>query len=394
MKLAPVTEGERIRQLDGIRGFALFGILLVNMPSFLYPLLFLPEEGLTSAETAVDGIIRLLFNMFVQTKFYTIFAFLFGVGFYLFMNRAESKQLPYSSLFARRLGVLLLFGVAHLVFLWYGDILHTYALAGFLLMLFYKASERAIKIWAWTLLLAVQSLYALMLLIPEEYVPEIDMHGLVDQAIHAYSNGTVGEWLQFRLAHEIPLIVSNGIFVVISVLPLFLFGFLAAKRGIFSSTKQHLPAIRRAWWSGLCLSVVLVPMIPLAQLGIIDFPSSRYIAAQSFITWSGLSLSVFYVTSLILLYQKEREKHLFKHLEPVGRMALSNYLAQTILIVLIVRLGDLYGEANLLLGLIISLTIFIMQVFVSRWWLDKYQFGPAEWLWRCLTYGKFVPMKR
>ncbi|MBY0087491.1 DUF418 domain-containing protein [Brevibacillus brevis] len=394
MKVAPVAEGERIRQLDGIRGFALLGIVLVNMPSFLYPIMFLPDAGMVNTHSEMDSWIRLLFNMFVQAKFYTIFSFLFGVGFFLFMYRAESKQLPYRSLFTRRLFVLLIVGMVHLVFLWYGDILHTYALAGFLLLLFYHRQESTIKRWAWTLLVGMQALSALTLTVPEELVPIPDQSLLIQKAIDAYTNGSMIEWLQFRVGYEIPLVLSFEFFVILSVFPLFLFGFLAAKRGVFERTEDFIPAIRRVWWLALGLSVVLVPMIPLVQFGVVKFPASIWITVQTFVTWSGLSLCAFYITSLLLLYRKESGKRMLKHFEPVGRMALSNYLSQTIIAVLVVRVGHLYGTPALALGLVFSLGIFTVQIFVSRWWLANYQFGPAEWLWRCLTYGKFVPMKR
>ncbi|MBG9945475.1 DUF418 domain-containing protein [Brevibacillus formosus] len=394
MKVAPVSEGERIRQLDGIRGFALLGILQVNMPSFLYPIMFLPDAGMVNTHSEMDGWIRLLFNMFVQTKFYTIFSFLFGVGFFLFMHRAESKQLPYQSLFTRRLVVLLIFGMTHLVFLWYGDILHTYALAGFLLLLFYHRQEKTIKRWAWTLLIGMQALSAMMLTVPEDLVSMPDQTALIQKAINAYTNGSIIERLQFRVGYEIPVVLSFEFYVILSIFPLFLFGFLAAKRGVFERTEAFIPAIRRVWWLALGLSVVLVPMIPLVQFGIVKFPASISIAVQTFVTWSGLSLCAFYITSLLLLYRKERGKRMLKHLEPVGRMALSNYLSQTIITVLVVRVGQLYGTPELALGLVFSLVIFTAQIFVSRWWLANYQFGPAEWLWRCLTYGKLVPMRR
>ncbi|MBW5467142.1 DUF418 domain-containing protein [Brevibacillus formosus] len=394
MKVAPVSEGERIRQLDGIRGFALLGILLVNMPSFLYPIMFLPDAGMVNTHSEMDGWIRLLFNMFVQTKFYTIFSFLFGVGFFLFMHRVESKQLPYQSLFTRRLVVLLIFGMTHLVFLWYGDILHTYALAGFLLLLFYHRQEKTIKRWAWTLLIGMQALSAMMLTVPEDLVSMPDQTPLIQKAVDAYTNGSIIERLQFRVGYEIPVVLSFEFYVILSVFPLFLFGFLAAKRGVFERTEEFIPAIRRIWWLALGLSVVLVPMIPLVQFGIVKFPASISIAVQTFVTWSGLSLCAFYITSLLLLYRKEGGKRMLKHLEPVGRMALSNYLSQTIITVMVVRVGNLYGTLELALGLVFSLVIFTAQIFVSRWWLTKFQFGPAEWLWRCLTYGKLVPMRR
>jgi len=168
VRATPVSEAERIHQLDAIRGFALFGIFLVNMPTFSHPMLFLPALGLPADHTLFDEWIRILLHMFVQTKFYTIFSFLFGAGFYLFMSRAEKKSLPMKPMYLRRITILFLLGMTHLFFLWYGDILHTYALTGIMLLLFYKRADKTIRKWAWSLLLALQLLYGLVLFIPAD----------------------------------------------------------------------------------------------------------------------------------------------------------------------------------------------------------------------------------
>lgn len=396
VRAAPTTDEQRIQQLDGIRGFALFGIFLVNMPTFLQPALFLPDSGLPADHSPMDEWIRLLLNMFVQTKFYTIFSFLFGAGFYLFMSRAERKGVPMQRLYLRRIAVLFVFGMLHLLFGWYGDILHSYALAGLILLLFYRRKDASVRRWAWTLLIGMQTLYALTLIVPSDTAQDssVGQPALVDQAIEAYNHGSWSQWMQFRLAHELPQLADQEWLVIWSVLPLFLFGFSLARRGLFGNVPRFVPAIWRVWWCVLVASVLLVSMIPLLQYGVLSMPASRAVAAQVFVEGSGLTLSAFYICSLLLLYEKERGQQLLKVLEPVGRMALTNYLAQTVVSVLLARVFHLYGTAGMGLGLLLCLFVFSLQIVGSRWWLTQYRYGPAEWVWRSLTYGARMPMRR
>ncbi|MGG4498862.1 DUF418 domain-containing protein [Brevibacillus reuszeri] len=395
MRGTPVLEADRIHQLDGIRGFALFGILLVNMPTFLHPVLFLPANGLAFEHSTLDEWIRLFFDMFVQTKFYTIFSFLFGAGFYLFMNRAEQKGLPMNAMFLRRISVLFLLGVIHLGLFWYGDILHTYAIAGNFLLFFNKGTDKTIRNWAWSLLMLIQLLYALLLFIPSDpSVVGSESHAIAQKAVAAYSSGSWGEWIQFRFAFEFPIVASNEFLAILTVLPLFLFGLLAARRGVFTADGKHRTAFRRMWWVTLILSIVLISMIPLVKKGIVQFPAPDHVASIVFVGWSGLTLSVFYICSFILLYEKAAFHKGLRHLEAVGRMALSNYLGQTIVTVGLVMVFKLYGTLSLGVGLIYCLVLFSLQILASKWWLSHYQFGPVEWLWRCLTYARWMPMKR
>lgn len=396
MNLSPVSEGDRIHQLDVIRGFALLGIVLVNMPTFLHPMLFLPVEALPVQYSRTDEWIRLLFNMFIQTKFYTIFSVLFGAGFYLFMHRAEQKGLPMKRLFARRLWVLFGFGTLHLLLLWYGDILHTYALAGFILLLFYNKSKKMVHSWALLLLFLYQGLMALMLYLPSDPATEQmeGTAGLAKLAEQIFNEGSWSQWLGFRLTYELPYVISNEWYAVVTVLPLFLLGFSLARQGVFHRTRDFLPAIRRVWWISLILSLPLVAMIPLLQGGVVVLPSPVDIAVLVFVGWSGLTLCAFYICSWMLLCADETWRKRLMPLAFAGRMALSNYLVQTIVFVGFVRLFHAYGMVSLLTGTILCLVLFALQMMWSRWWLAHYRYGPLEWVWRCLTYGAWIPLKK
>ncbi|ACB84336.1 DUF418 domain-containing protein [Natranaerobius thermophilus] len=144
----PISEKNRISEIDIIRGVALFGVLLVNVVAFNFTL---PAhlQGVTPLTnplhlgSAIDRLSAVFIQLFAEGKFYTIFSFLFGLGFYIFISRAEEKGLDSRKLFKRRMLALLGFGILHLILVWYGDILHVYALGGFLLVLFRNKSERS-----------------------------------------------------------------------------------------------------------------------------------------------------------------------------------------------------------------------------------------------------------
>jgi uncharacterized protein len=296
-------------------------------------------------------------------------------------------------LFLRRLVVLLLIGIMHMFLFWYGDILHTYAVAGFILMLFYKKKKQTVHRWAWTLLIFIQALLGLTLLIPSAG-PNHAQALLAQEAIDAYNHGSWGEWLQFRWLYEIPYVLSNEILALLTVIPLFLFGFSAAREGVFTQPAAYREKIRRIWRLSLLLSIPLVAMIPLVKYGVVPFPAPAYLASQVFVTWSGLTLCAFYITSFLLLLSGKSGEGRLARLGLVGRMSLTNYLMQTLVFVFIARFFSLYGSASLAFGLVVCLALFLVQVAFSRWWLSRYMYGPMEWVWRCSTYAEIVPLKR
>ncbi|MCU4919038.1 DUF418 domain-containing protein, partial [Bacillus cereus] len=163
-----MQQNARIHSLDIIRGIAILCILFANLPTM---------TGLDPFNQAgyigTDKVIRFLVDLFIQAKFYTIFAFLFGVGFYIFMKNTEAKGYPMYRLFIRRLCILLLFGLLQFTFLWYGDILHAYALAGFILLFFYKRSTRLIFIAGCSFLMVSYVLHIIVFLRASSSISEV-----------------------------------------------------------------------------------------------------------------------------------------------------------------------------------------------------------------------------
>jgi len=391
MRVSPVSDQERIEVIDIIRGFALFGIFLVNMPTFHSPELYVEQYGLSPGYSAPDEMLLLFLDMFVQGKFYTMFSFLFGLGFAIFMSRAAQKGLPVYWLFSRRLLALLVFGLLHLLLLWYGDILHTYALAGFLLLLFYRRSHATILGWAFALLAAVQLLNLLALTVPAPPPdPAVQEAGWqkVAEAVAVYNGGSFSEWFSFRLQHEIPVVAGFAPIAAASVLPLFLAGLYAGKKGVFLQPEQHLPLIKRVWWISLLLSVPSVLLILLVRYGLVRFAAPRELAAEVFVYLSGVTLCFFYLSSILLLVRSERWLSILRPFRYAGQMSLTNYIGQTILSLLLFLGWNLYGSVSLLTGFLLCLAMFPLQVLASRFWLQRYRFGPLEWLWRGLTYGR------
>jgi len=405
----PVQAQERIEILDVIRGFALLGILIANMPSFNSPAHYFEVIGKDMWTGFWDTITYSFISLFIQGKFYVMFSFLFGLGFAIFYERAKAKTTRSILLFYRRLFILLLIGLVHAFFIWSGDILVTYALFGFLLPLFFNRKPKTLLIWAvalfcvlilWTAL--VIGLMALMNMVKEGTTVDImqsvvtDMESRAESSLHAYSQGTFAEIMTQRTSDTL-FALSQTLYVgLFMVFPLFLLGLYVGKRAVFQNIETNLTLIKTTWkWSlaiGLPMSIVQFICRNLMAADLFSFYSVLHTVAAIF---GGTGLCLFFMTSIVLLCQDKKWSLKLKPLASMGRMSLSNYLLQSIICTAIFYsygLG-LYGKVGPALGLVLTLAIFTIQVFISTYWFKRYQFGPIEWVWRCFTYGKLFRMK-
>ena len=398
-KHTPIATSDRIVSLDIIRGFALFGILLVNMPLFQTPKLIEDLYMITPSMSSTDSFLRMLLDVFVEAKFFTIFSFLFGISFYIFIKRAEEKQDNFYLLYSRRLIGLALFGLLHLVFLWYGDILLQYALSGFLLIYFYNKENKTILKWLGVFTFALLALLSLSILgsassvkQPNTSLQEIGSRK-VQEAIDVYQNGSYVEWISYRFFNEVIPVLMNLPFQLITSLFMFLIGLYVAKRGIFNNIPLHKPFIKRVCVISFIVSIPISIAIIILHLKIVDFGVLNNEMIQSLVMISGLSLSFFYVSTLVLLLEREKWRRILSPLSYVGRMALTNYILQTIIGVGVFTGLAMFGTLNIGLGIIISIIIFPLQILFSYLWLKRFRFGPLEWVWRSITYGKMQPLK-
>ncbi|HSN67301.1 MAG TPA: DUF418 domain-containing protein, partial [Fusibacter sp.] len=300
-----LQNNNRIIEMDIIRGFALFGVLLVNMTMI--------DATMYSYESP-----SLLIHLFAVGKFYTLFSMLFGLGFFYFMNKPDGTLVA-GYLFRRRLIALFFFGLLHLIFVWYGDILHVYAITGAILL---NNRNRSVKsLLKTSVLLFILSTF-MFAWFSSSGGTQGDMSTVIQDAESAYTQTSYFNMLYYRITHELPMIAFNFIAVLPKILSLFMFGYYIGKRQIFSSLEDNLSLVRRTWR----LSGVIAFVCGLGYTLIIgEYIALRLeILAVVFDELLTLSGALFYATSLILLYQSARFKKIVSPLQFSGKMALTN----------------------------------------------------------------------
>ncbi len=404
--IGPVTESERIEIVDIVRGFALFGVLVVNFSHDL------PWESLFGKlfPGPADRAAYFLLSLLMKGKFYMLFSFLFGWGFALQMSRAEKRGVHFVSFYSRRLFVLLLFGLV-VAILGPWEVLIDYAFAGYFLFIFRRLPLKAVLIAACLCLCywpAQDAIHAYRLARPRtaEATRQADARAQAERTafyeedLRLHAHGSSKDVVVRHARGWGRALSSVGFYldIVGTVLPLFLLGLYVGRRGILHDVRGHLAFLRRVLWWGLGLGAfgtlvcwLIYPYYPGQP------PVSGWADPMAGLAYAvgTPTLCFFYATGIVLLGQRPAWKLRMAPLAAFGRMALSNYLLQWLITVgLFYPYGlGLYGRVGPLLGLALAVPIFPLQVFVSTWWMNNFRFGPAEWLWRTLTYGKLQPMR-
>ncbi len=406
----PTSGSNRIQTLDVLRGLAIFGILMVNMPLMNAPLVTILSD--VKVWTDLPNQLAMGFiKLFFEGKFYVLFSLLFGYGFWLFLNKTMPEGKSVVPLYRRRVFFLLIFGIAHIVLLWPGDILVFYALMGFILIAFKKVSDRSLIKWAIGLILVpvlLNGFFVLMVFLAG-FSPEGTaamnagfaenarrVNEIIHRALEVYPTGSFSELITMRLT-EYSMLLPGVLFFYPNVLAMFLLGQYAARKGYLQNPENHLPFFRKVFTVGLAIGLPLNvfygwihSFVNLSEPSVYSFLSALIIG------FGGPSLTLAYISGIILLISKGRLKYFMAKLAPVGRMALTNYLTHSIVAsVLYLSYGfALYGKVNIWQGILITVAIFLIQIPLSNWWLKRFRFGPFEWLWRSLTYLEWQPMKK
>jgi uncharacterized protein len=401
----PRPPSERLLLMDALRGFALLGILLMNIEFFSRPMHDF-TAGLGATEGA-DGLAGWIVYVFVQGKFWVLFSLLFGMGFALMRERLEADGRPFARLYLRRTLALAAIGVAHIVLLWPGDILLAYALTALCLMLFMPLSGR----WLWILGLlfyfGTTGLMAFMGwamgLMPEEMRAEA-----VAQMAADYEEGLAGARIYAeggylaitaqRASDYFGYMLSTVLmFQVPTILGVFLFGSWLQRSGRIAKAREH----QRFWLllglAGLVVGALLVG----ASLGIgtrfdpVD-EFDRGLLAMAVMMLGNLPVALAYLSIFVLLFQTRLGSMVLGLLAPAGRMALTHYLTQSLVLGLLFYGYGLgwYGEVGRLGQVQIALLLFAAQAALSPMWLRYFRYGPMEWLWRGMTYGQLPPFRR
>lgn len=409
--MAPVQQTERLQIVDTLRGFALFGILFVNMTIFSRPiqLILFPADP---ASPWFDHAAEWLIHFLGEGKFYALFSMLFGLGLTLLMERVEGRGGKFTPLYLRRLLVLLGFGLVHAFLVWMGDILILYALTGSLLILFRKAKPRALLVWI-VLLVTLPLLFnagttglvELGKSVPEgaqqiEAVFAETIAGFetdLANAYRVYASGNFAEITAQRVSDYTSMGLSAYVVMGFNILAMFLLGVYFGKQGIFRDLEAYRGLFRKLLTWGLLLGLggnALYASLILSMSRV--EPTWPLLLATVAQTLGAPLLMLAYVSAFCLLALNPVWGKRIQVLAPVGQMALTNYLTQSIVCTLIFYgygLG-LFGQMGEALGIGLTFVIYLLQIHFSHWWMKRFQYGPAEWLWRSLTYLKPQPMSR
>ena len=401
----PAASRERIEVLDALRGFAILGILVMNLYSFT-GWMYVPAGQKAVMVGVLDRAALQFGEVLVRGKFYTIFALLFGIGFAIQRQRGrvDATFLP---MYRRRLGVLLAIGLVHLVLLWRGDILALYALCGFLLIPFRNCRDRTLVAWAVVCLLVPVAIYAAMAASGGRFDPGAPLAGARDfvegrlfpagvDNMAVLSGGSWGDVLRWNLAGAFDrcadLFREGRLFKVEAV---FLLGLWVGRRLKATRSAAQDMLLQRVLIAGLAIGVpgnFVLAQIAGSDADGVPTPIGVMEALVSAVAVVPMGLA--YAAGFTLLRWRAGWGRVLHYLAPAGRMALSNYLGQTLIGLSFYGIGfGVVGRIGPGLSAVIALAIFAAQVVVSTMWLRYFQFGPVEWGWRSLTYQRRIPMR-
>ena len=379
------------------------GILIINAMSILAVNRSTP--AFTVKIPVLDRLLQDLILFFVESKFFTLFSLLFGIGFAIQIQSAERQGNAFLPRISRRMAGLLLFGIAHILLLWDGDILVIYAITGAILIAFRKTIFTRIRIWVIALLgvptLLVAAVFSYTLIARLSTSAAATFKKNDDSLAKSFADTTATQNLLHNnfsagIADRIhtylnlsPLLLSR----IPTVLAMFLIGLYLGRSNFIRNLPDKVDLLKRIRFWGLSTGFTLMFVIVVgtksfptvtALVGIIE---DQYLA--------GPVLCLGYAAAFTLAFLKQPHLLVFKFFARVGQMALTNYLSQS-LVLTFLSYGWGLGLALRLNGfqvLAICLILYPTQVVLSSLWLCNFRYGPLEWVWRCITYWKVLPIK-
>ncbi|MCC2116705.1 DUF418 domain-containing protein [Bacillus halotolerans] len=371
----PVSLRERVHFLDIVRGFALLGIIIVNY--------FLIVDSVKGFEMTSDDVLHNLVSWFAEGKFVTLFSFLFGVGFMIFMDRAAQKVDSPNKLFARRLSILLGFGILHITFVWVGDILSFYAISGFLLLAFYKRTAKTVLRWIIALIVfqfltPVFTMLYNVINTAGQKNPNFSEFTLFSHSSLTYIESISARWT------DMVTMAASSFHMIYSMFLMFLLGVYFVKMEFFKDMEAKKPIWKRIWIISTIAFLITQSSI---LLDMFNFSNISSVLGQN----GGLTGSMFYMSTFAMLFlyvpQLRGPMMIFTK---VGRMSLTCYLLHSIIgTVLFLRYGfGLAGHIQSAGTFMFSLAVYFVLMIFSTLWLRRFKYGPMELIWRKLTYGK------
>ncbi|WP_431512927.1 DUF418 domain-containing protein [Variovorax sp. DAIF25] len=388
---------QRQTTVDALRGFALLGILVVNIATFAstYYGMGLPDPLANSLPERLAVFVR---TFVFETKFYLLFSFLFGYSFLLQKEAAQRAGRAFAPRMARRLLGLWLLGVAHGVLLYQGDILTTYGVIGVVLLMLHRRGDRFLLSAGVALVLGTALLWAAFSLLLSFALGggPMDLRSAYAEAVSALAayRGTPMTVIVQHLRELSQIWWLTALVQAPTALAMFFAGFVAGRHALLADTGAHLPLFRRLLAWGLVVGLPGAAFY--AQSALRVDGSVRDFLGLSATLLTAPFLSAAYACALVLLFRTPRGRVLERWLAPAGRMALSNYLLQSAVCAWLFLAYGLrwIGATPPLAAMGIAFAIFGCQLPLSRWWMGRFAYGPVEWLLRAFTNLALPSMRR
>ena len=392
----PINLKNRIHSLDLIRGFAILGILIMNITSFSQISMAYMNPTIGAGLEGYNQYFHGFNFIFADTRFMSIFSMLFGAGVILFTQRIEAKGKRVAALHYKRMFWLLFFGLIHAYFIWVGDILVAYAICGSLVFFFRKKSIRTLFIMA-IILFLIPIIFNFMTFYgmpADELESTFAFFHPSTEEIASQTQAMRGSYLK-----QMPLRMEEalGLQTVVFMIEIFwrtsammLLGMILYRKGILSADKST------AYYKKM-ICVGFVPGLILSSIGLGQVYASEWSGAYvmnigaNYKFLSGLFMALGYIGLVIWIYKKGIFKKFQNRLQATGRMAFTNYIGMSVICTLIFNghgLG-LFGKLDRLQQFLIVIGVWVIMLIISPLVLKKYQFGPLESLWRKLTYFSF-----
>lgn len=396
----PISSAERVFELDLVRGMALLGILVMNMPGFAASF-YSGMAGFEIWTSWWDEWTALLRNVLFSGKFNSMFSLLFGIGFALQLQRLiERRGSQGIRIYVRRLAGLFLFGAIHMLVFWTGDVLHMYALLGVLLLLLRNCSDRTIiTLIVLSLLFPVVNGFFKMVAFDADHIEHLSraFNAWLASNDAAYGHGSFVEAMREHsreawFLYTDPASIEYTASFYVQLMTTMLLGFLIGRHRFVERIGALMPRILQIQYASLVIGVATALLLAYGEKTVSPFePPPGSILVSLCYGVCRLALMIFYVTTLVRLARSDVWRARFAPLASVGRLPLSNYLLQTAIATTIFYGWGLgfWNRGGPLSWLLLALAIyFAVQVPLSRWWLARFQYGPMEFLWRWMTYGR------
>jgi uncharacterized protein len=382
----PIAPDERDVALDVLRGLALFGVLLINLHTLFRVSLFEHILHFHTEPGRWNHLADVLLAGLLETKAVSLFSLMFGIGSAIQAERAAARGVNVARFLVRRYLVLLALGLCHLWLIWNGDILALYAVCGLLIV-------PVMRLPAWMLAVLGGAAIALRSVVdlPIPFPSADAMQAQAIAATHVYGTGSFMDILIFRCRETARFIVPLLLGLLPQTTGLMLCGIAAWRSGVLREPQRHKRLLKIVFLGALAIGATATllqvfsessghtPAIPEGLLRLCSF----------------IPLAFSYAAGVLLWMASARPTPVTTLFASLGQIALTNYLTESVVLgVIFYGYGfGLFGRIGSAPGIVIGVALYVGQLFFSRFWLRHYRFGPVEWLWRSLTYGRWQPMR-